>query len=320
MSSEKGDRFKSRRSRVLWEITALVVIVYVVGGLAAFLIAQSSYNRLAQKSTDKLIEEKAQTISSSYDYLAKAEMDILIEKFGVGNIDRAKLYAKLLAKEKTNLDPLQAFLIEETQGMKEAGLLGLQYIFMVIPPNTFSSNPITFVSNDPSLIYMTLPDEINQAIDNGDNWILMENGIPALGLEGEQLVTLTKIVSPVAPDVLISFIGITPMGTDVAEIKQFYSDEKKTTMTNYAIVTLISLVVIIILTFFGLRFLIRKRITKPIDILSAEAGEVMEGNLDIDVVVHEGGEFVELETAFKEMVESFRKYIARSTDGGIDEK
>ncbi len=38
----------------------------------------------------------------------------------------------------------------------------------------------------------------------------------------------------------------------------------------------------------------------------------MGGNLDIDVVVHEGGEFVELETAFKEMVESFRKYIAKS--------
>ena len=38
----------------------------------------------------------------------------------------------------------------------------------------------------------------------------------------------------------------------------------------------------------------------------------MEGNLDIDIVVHQGGEFEGLETAFKEMVESFRVYIARS--------
>ncbi len=80
-------------------------------------------------------------------------------------------------------------------------------------------------------------------------------------------------------------------------------------------ITLISIVIIMVLTFFVLRLLIRKRITEPIDILSAEAGEVMEGNLDIDVVVHEGGEFEGLETAFKKMVESIRTYIARSLGG-----
>ncbi len=42
--------------------------------------------------------------------------------------------------------------------------------------------------------------------------------------------------------------------------------------------------------------------------------EVMTGNLDVDVKVHEGGDFEGLEYAFKEMVESFRKYIAKSID------
>lgn len=313
MSNEQGNRrFKSRRSRVLWEITAMVVVVYIVGGLATFLIAQNSYNRLSQKSTDKLVEEKAQTISSSYSYLAVAEMELLIDKFGVENIDRARLYKKLAARERADLDPLQAFLIQEVQKMQASGLLGLQYIFMVLPPSSLTPKPITFISNDPNLIYADLPDEITQAIENNSQWVLMENGIPALGLEGVQLVTLTKIVSPVSPDIMVSFIGIAPMSQDVAEIKQFYSDEKKTTMINYAVTTLISMVVIMLVTFFVLRLLIRKRITDPIDILSAEAGEVMQGNLDIDVVVHEGGEFVELETAFKEMVESFRTYIAKS--------
>ena len=69
---------KKRRSRVLWEITALVAAVYVIGGLAAFFISRSSYNRLAQKSTDKFIEEKAETISSSYDYLAESDRTLRV--------------------------------------------------------------------------------------------------------------------------------------------------------------------------------------------------------------------------------------------------
>jgi len=39
----------------------------------------------------------------------------------------------------------------------------------------------------------------------------------------------------------------------------------------------------------------------------------MEGNLDVDVEVHKGGDFENLERAFKEMVDSIRKYIAKST-------
>lgn len=51
MSGEQGNRrFKNRRSRVLWEITVMVVLVYIV-------------------STNKLITEKAQTIRT---YIAKS--------------------------------------------------------------------------------------------------------------------------------------------------------------------------------------------------------------------------------------------------------
>ena len=128
-------------------------------------------------------------------------------------------------------------------------------------------------------------------------------------------MTLTQITSPVAPDVKSPFIGITPMGEDIAEINQYYDDEKKNTMVSFAIVTLISIVVIMFITFFILRLLIRKRITEPIDILSVEAGEVMEGNLDIDIQVHKGGEFEGLESAFKQMVESIRSFIAKSLGG-----
>ena len=70
-NGEGKGKFKTRRSRVLLEITLLVAVLYIIGGLAAFFIASRSFNELAKSSTDKLIDEKAQTISSSYDYLAQ---------------------------------------------------------------------------------------------------------------------------------------------------------------------------------------------------------------------------------------------------------
>jgi nitrogen fixation/metabolism regulation signal transduction histidine kinase len=76
----------------------------------------------------------------------------------------------------------------------------------------------------------------------------------------------------------------------------------------------ISVFVVAIISFFILSLMLRKRITEPIDELAATAEEVMQGNLDVEVAVHEGGEFEGLEGAFKEMVEDFRRFIARSMD------
>ncbi len=307
---------KKRRSRVLWEITALVALVYVVGGLAAFFIARTSYNRLSRKSTDRLIEEKAETIASSYDYLADMEMQRLSREYGYENIDRPKLYEKLLKKDPDDLDPLQEYLINMLQNMERSELLDLQYIFMIIPPNPFTPKPVNFASNDRSLLYADLPEPISRAIEEEKSWIIMEEGLPELGLEGEQLVTFTRIPSPVSPDVLVTFTGITPMAQDVAEIKRFYDDEKGSTMARFGLAVVIGVVLVIFITFFLLRYLISKRITEPIDLLCGEAEEVLEGNLDIEVVVHRGGEFEGLETAFRKMVESFRKYIAKSIGEG----
>lgn len=318
-SKQSESRFKNRRSRVLWEIAALMVIVFVVGGLAAFLFSTASYNTLCRESTDKLIGEKAETISSSYDFLAKAEMEMILSTYGIENVDLAAFYAKITSEDKNDLDPLQVFLLEEFENMRSGGLLGLRYIFMFIP-DPITRELIVFASNDKGKLYTQFSDEIKSAVENGEPWILLEDGIPALGLEGAQLVTFTKIPSPFkTSSVMLTFMGITPMQDDIDEIDQFYADEKKATMVSYISVTLMALVAIIVFTFFGLRLMIRKRITEPIDILSEKAGQVMEGNLDVGITVHKGGEFEGLETAFKEMVESIRAYIEKSVSEETEE-
>ena len=66
------------------------------------------------------------------------------------------------------------------------------------------------------------------------------------------------------------------------------------------------------ISFFVLSYMIRRRITEPVDQLAAAAEQINEGNLDVDIAVHEGGEFEGLERAFKQMVDSWRTYIDKS--------
>ena len=102
------------------------------------------------------------------------------------------------------------------------------------------------------------------------------------------------------------------MAEKIASINKFYDEERNKINLMLWETMLISIVVAILITFFVLSYLIRKRITEPIDELFAAAEEVMEGNLDVQIEVKEGEEFEGLKRAFKEMVESFRKYIAES--------
>ena len=73
-----------------------------------------------------------------------------------------------------------------------------------------------------------------------------------------------------------------------------------------------SIAIIILITFFFLNYLIRKQITRPVEELSAAAEKVMQGDLDIQVDIREGEELEALKRAFNEMVESLRKFVARS--------
>ena len=111
------------------------------------------------------------------------------------------------------------------------------------------------------------------------------------------------------------YVGIKPMDEEIASINDFYSEESRKTSLTLGLVVGISILVVILISFFVLSYLIRKRITEPIEELASSAGEVMDGNLDVDVKVHEGGDFANLERAFKEMLESIRKMIAKSVGG-----
>jgi nitrogen fixation/metabolism regulation signal transduction histidine kinase len=112
----------------------------------------------------------------------------------------------------------------------------------------------------------------------------------------------------------VGYVFVKDMSDRVAEVNAFYEDERSGVDLLLWLTMIISILVVGVISFFVLSHLIRKRITEPIDKLTATAEVVMEGNLDVEVEVQEGGEFEVLEAAFKEMVESFRNYIAKSVE------
>ncbi len=303
---DKASKVKHSRSRILYEITILLVVVLIASGLATFFLVRGSQERLIEKSKDKLVEVEAENISSGFNYVGELfSQKILDVSLAEGPVEIAKA---LLNKQPFKT---QLYVNDLLQEMVDAGMLGIDSLMLIMTKATgVVAEPILYSSSDESLIYnWQVPDYLTQAIEDGVPYLYMKNGIPELGLEGEQLIVIKSLKDPTYT---AGFVGIKPMHDEVAAINDFYSSEKKSISLTLALVVFISLIVVILISFFVLSYLIRKRITEPMEELAAAAEEVMTGNLDVDIKVHEGGDFEGLERAFKEMVVSFRKYIAKA--------
>ena len=310
MKSDSAEPKLSRsRSRILYQITALVVGVFIVAGIASFFLINSSYDRLIDKSIEKLVQSEAEIISSSFYYVAELQADTLLEAFT--SYDIQDLYAAVREKR---LSEFQKDMVESINEMVESGLMGLDNMVIMTMGSENMPEPMIIVANDESLVYAEIPPYILEAIDDGQDYIWREEGIPELGLEGEYLVTLFEFKLPTS-DRSIYLAGTRSMSEEAADIKAFYDNEKKNITLVLVLVIAGGIIFVVLITFFVLRMLIRRNITDPVDELAAAAAEVNQGNLDVDVKVHEGGDFEGLETAFKEMVENWREYIGKATGG-----
>jgi methyl-accepting chemotaxis protein len=316
LSNNKKESLKYRRarSRILVQVFILITIVIVLSGLATFFLLRNSQQRLIDESIDRLLQIEASNFSSSYNYIVQ----ILVPKY-VEIFEEMNPELLITAALEGELTEIQEIVNNDVSDMLDAGFLGLEKFLMIIPSQPLNPTPVVWASNDESLIYTwEIPDYLNSALENDDSYIWMEDGIPELGLEGEYLITLGQIESPFTPGIYFAYIGVKPMHNEIAAINGFFKEEIRSANLLLAIVLACSIALILLAIFLLLNFLIRKRITEPIDGLSTAAEEVMQGDLDVDVEVHEGGDFEGLERVFKQMVESFRSYIARSVGEEVD--
>jgi len=69
--TKKAPGSRRGRSKILYQITALLIVVLVASGLVTFFLVRASQNRLIEKSIDKLIETEVEGVYSAYNYIAK---------------------------------------------------------------------------------------------------------------------------------------------------------------------------------------------------------------------------------------------------------
>ena len=290
-------------------------MLLLISGLVIFFLIRGSQARLIDKSVDKLVQVDAESIQSSFDYiidLFAPQITEFVLSIGPGEQQQA-----LDARQVTELQKEANSVL---RAMVDLGLLGMEIAMLTIMKGPLTPKPFLFACSDESLIdRWDMPEYLIKAIEEDKPYLWMEDGIPDLGLKGEQLIVIKKIkrmksIKEQNLEVLGELVGlgIKPMHQEIKAINDFYDEEKRNTNLFLLAVVGGSIIGVILVTFTLLSYLIHKRITEPIDELSAAAEEVMEGNLDVEIEVRKGEEFEGLKRAFKAMVESFRKILARS--------
>ncbi len=298
---------------ILWEITLLVTAVFIIYGLSAYFVFRASENRLIDKSVEKLKQTEAENISSSYRYL----MELYLPQFtqAGAEADLREVVESLATREPAGI---QLQLSEELRKMIDSGLLGLSLNIFIFEDFPGLDEPFVFASSDPSMVWdWEVPDYITGSIDEGGGYVWMEGGIPELGLEGERLIVVAPLSLP-AYGLTAGLAGVKDMRGKVAAINDFYHQEQRSTDLILLLLVLLGIAVISIITFIVLAYLIRIRITEPIEELSRAAEKVMEGDLDVHITVRAGEEFEQLKAAFKSMVEEWGRLLARSLETGDD--
>ncbi len=303
--SDSRESMVKRRSRILYQITVMIISVFVLAGLISFFFFRGSQNNLAEKSKEKLIETESMDFSSTFDVVT----EYVISGFKTSDVTWDiqdfinKIMKKIITRPQMQLNSL-------LKQMVDKGMIGIELMIVLIPPGLITTEPMVLASNDESLIYKwQAPDYILEGFKEQKPYIFREDGIPELGLPGEQLILLKEYRGEAG---MFWLMAVRPMGNEVRDINNFLNKEKGKSNLIIAVVILSSLFIIIAITFFLLSYLISKKITSPIDELSRVAEEVMEGNLEVDIPIHRGEEFEGLKRALAEMIKSIKLMVERS--------
>lgn len=329
-TSERASKAERRgrrgRSSILTEITILVMVVFIASGTLSIILFQNSQRRFIDSNKEKLVQSDAEMISSGYVFLTNTLVEILKLQGVTGDIAEEQLTFFQAVMNRT-LCPEQEYSNAILKDMVDNGLLEVDDVIIATPAFPPSIPvPLVVMSNNKIYIYNELPQELQdlaelpagtddpyrKTIGGGSSYMLVDGGIPEMKITGKQLVVFYLFIPDPDAKPLWAF-SFKPMDSDINSINDYYNSEKFRAGLVIGLTTAGSIILLITITFFILSFLIRTRITKPIDELAEIAEKVMEGDLDIEVPVRSGEEFESLKIAFNEMLKSLRNVLERST-------
>ncbi|MBN1288040.1 MAG: HAMP domain-containing protein [Actinobacteria bacterium] len=310
MGSESGyEKRKNRRSRILWQITFLVLTVFILSAGLTWYFSRRATNELVEESKKELIRTEARNMSTTFSFTTDLLTDIVAGNLSAEGKDPASFLKHL--NEKT-LSPVQLEANAYVKRTVDSGIFDVVESFVVLPPQPpVFTDPMVFVSSNEDRVYESIPESLKPLYEQESGYLLLKDGVPEWGLKGEHLAVFSE--TPFSEiGITVNPTTIKPLGDQIEYINDFYNDKKRDIDILMMSVIISSVFWLFLITYVILRYLIRTRITQPIDELSDAAERVMDGDLDVEIVVKKGEEFEDLKRAFSEMLKSIRMIMARA--------
>jgi HAMP domain-containing protein/preprotein translocase subunit SecG len=304
---------REKRHKTLYQVTAILIAVYVIAALATYFIYNRSQDRLIDESREKLIQMEVENAAANSSFV----IDYLVLLGGnkLRGMDAASLAA---AEAAGGLTPGQEYLNDKLANMVDAGFMGLEAAAVFLLPGGSTGAEVVAASDGSRVFVAEMPESVTGACAEGSPYMWSEDGLPQLGIHGKSLL-VTKRVSLGTTGLAAGYVAVKPMQAEVEEIESFFSDKKKAGSRNLASLCGISIAAMSLLTLAFLAFLIQRRITRPINELSSAATEVMAGDLEKKVPVRNGDEFEGLERALNTMVGILNSILSGSQVTGKGE-
>ncbi len=304
-------RFKPARSRTLLYITLFLVVMFLASGLADFLIFDHWQGDLVGDARDELVRGISGYFINASNYIRSTLDPVITERMqeaGIQDFGIMEQYA-LMLEGKTS--KYQDFYIQFCEQLVDLGALGMEKIMVVLAGSLIPDGATVVVADEREKVYnWPIPPYLLEAMENGDPYIYFADGIPELDLQGEYIITIETFEFE---DMLQGYIGARSMHAEITELRGFSDRERRSIHLTLMPVMGGALIALILITFLVMRFLIHRNITGPVDELCVAVEQVMAGDLEVEIPVREGEELEGLKVALREMVESFRFLVERST-------
>lgn len=301
------------RSRTLFAATLFVSAVFLLSVSAQFLVFNHWQNRLIDAGIQESIYGMSEYFSNDSSFIRHVLDPLIVDELkgqGVEELSSEEQYLMILEKRIT---PYQHYYDLFCRDLVEKGALGLEAVMVILSGPGIPGGSTVVVSDDESRVYgWRVPDYLMEAIEEDTRFLYFERGIAELGLEGEQVMAVETF--PYL-DFKQAYVGVRSLREEVAEMTDFFEEERRSIFLRYTPLVILSLALFFLLAFLGLRFLLRRNITRPVEELSERVEKVMEGDLEETIPVHEGEDVEALQRVFRELVDSFRRIISRSLEG-----
>lgn len=312
-AGKRGYR-KKARLRISVQITAIVLVILVIGSVASAIVLTTSLNEMTASSKKRVVSLIADRILDSLDYILDLTSDAL-NKQGV-QIDSADFSEQLNeAVQSGSITPAQQSGDNLLKMMVDSGMYGLDVMYYALPPEAGASEkPVVVVSSNDKYIYSDVPDQVAELAEKNVKYKLFEDGIPEMGLEGPHLVTAIKLSGDTSSGSLWHF-DFKPMGEIITGVDAFFDDEKQDVYLTLAAILGFSVLGLLIVSFIVLGYLVDRNIARPVDELSDAAEEVITGDLEVRVNIRKGEEFSALKKAFNSMISGLSTILERAAKG-----